>query len=250
MACHVRLAIALDSVGRHDRAIAEWRESVRLTPIVWSVRIGLADALLAHGDASEAAAQCREVLSQQPGEIEAIVDSGCGLGRRRQCRGSTSPIEAGFGARSAQRPSPLLAGRSLAGPRAVTKCRRASQRGDSPGARRCVDVVANRLDSGDKSRSLNSRWTAGDRVGQECDRAFHRPRAGAFDALAAALAETGEFSAAVDAAEHASTIALLRNDDALVDALGQRTRLYRQGMPYRQPASPVPAGHAPPETAE
>ena len=58
----------------------------------------------------------------------------------------------------------------------------------------------------------------------------------AFDALAAALAETEEFSAAVDAAEQASTIALTRGDAALADAIEQRTRLYRQGLPYRQPA--------------
>ena len=72
----------------------------------------------------------------------------------------------------------------------------------------------------------------------------------AFDALAAALAETEKFSAAVDAAEQASTIALARNDEALADAIEQRTRLYRQGLPYRQPASPLPAGHAPPQTTE
>ena len=69
----------------------------------------------------------------------------------------------------------------------------------------------------------------------------------AFDALAAALAETEQFSAAVDAAEQASTMALARNDAALADAIGQRTRLYRQGLPYRQPAAAVPAESLPPD---
>ena len=59
----------------------------------------------------------------------------------------------------------------------------------------------------------------------------------AFDALAAALAETNEFSAAVDAASQASTLALLRNDSALADAIDSRTRLYREGLPYREPAA-------------
>jgi serine/threonine-protein kinase len=68
----------------------------------------------------------------------------------------------------------------------------------------------------------------------------------AFDALAAALAETEKFSAAVAAASHASALALARNDEALASAIDQRTRLYRQGLPYREPASPRPAGHAPP----
>ena len=68
----------------------------------------------------------------------------------------------------------------------------------------------------------------------------------AFDALAAALAETKDFSAAVDAAEQASTIALARDDAALADAIDQRTRLYRQGLPFRQPAVSVPAESLPP----
>ncbi len=68
----------------------------------------------------------------------------------------------------------------------------------------------------------------------------------AIDALAAALAESGEFSAAVETAEQASTIALTRNDEALADAIGQRARLYRQGSPYRQLAAPR-TGDARPE---
>ena len=64
--CHARLAIALAAAGQHDRAIAEWRETIRLAPSLWPARLGLADALLANGDAGEAAAQCREILKQEP----------------------------------------------------------------------------------------------------------------------------------------------------------------------------------------
>ena len=64
----------------------------------------------------------------------------------------------------------------------------------------------------------------------------------ALDVLAAALAETEEFSAAAELAQQASTMALLRGDEALADAIGQRARLYRQRLPYRQPAPPLPAG--------
>ena len=64
----------------------------------------------------------------------------------------------------------------------------------------------------------------------------------ALDALAAALAENEEFSAAVDAAEQASTLALIRGDSAMADAIAERTRLYRQHLPYREPASSEPAG--------
>ena len=72
----------------------------------------------------------------------------------------------------------------------------------------------------------------------------------AWDTLAAALAETGEFSAAVETAEQASTLALLRNDDALAGAIAQRTRLYRRGLAVSPAGVACPAGHAPPAAAE
>ena len=72
----------------------------------------------------------------------------------------------------------------------------------------------------------------------------------ALDALAAALAETENFPAAIDAAERASAIALARGDAALVEAIDQRTRLYRQGLPYRQPAASAPAKQSLPKATE
>ena len=57
----------------------------------------------------------------------------------------------------------------------------------------------------------------------------------ALDALAAALAETGQFAAAVDVAWQASISAIAQNQVGLSDALAERIRLYRQGRPFRQP---------------
>ncbi|HEY1786092.1 MAG TPA: tetratricopeptide repeat protein, partial [Pirellulales bacterium] len=62
----------------------------------------------------------------------------------------------------------------------------------------------------------------------------------AFDALAAALAETQRFPAAVEAAERASALALDRDDGVLARAIEQRTRLYRRELPYRQAPSSLP----------
>ena len=59
----------------------------------------------------------------------------------------------------------------------------------------------------------------------------------AFNALAAGLAETGDFEAAIKAAQQAALVAMFRNDAALAEAIGARTRLYRQRLPYRQPAA-------------
>ena len=72
----------------------------------------------------------------------------------------------------------------------------------------------------------------------------------AFDALAAALAETGKFAAAVDVADRASAMALAKNDDALVDAIEQRASLYRRGLPYRQGATAEPVDRKPAKSPE
>jgi tetratricopeptide (TPR) repeat protein len=72
----------------------------------------------------------------------------------------------------------------------------------------------------------------------------------AFDALAAALAETEHFTAAVDAATKALALARAAGDDALVAAINARKDLYRQGLPYRQEAPSLPAEPAAPKEAE
>ena len=64
---------------------------------------------------------------------------------------------------------------------------------------------------------------------------------GALDALAAALAETQDFSAALEAAERAQVMALAQGDDRLAAAIEQRMALYRQGLPYRNEAAAEPA---------
>ena len=81
------------AAGRHDRAIVEWRETIRLAPTSWSARIGLADALLADGDAGEAATQCREVLKQKPGAVEAIVILGAALAAEGQAEEAIPQLE-------------------------------------------------------------------------------------------------------------------------------------------------------------
>ena len=110
--------------------------------------------------------------------------------------------------------------------------------------------MADGLDSGNQpDPSMRDGKRAVELAGRAIERS-HGQEVRAFDSLAAALAEIKNFSAAVDAAEQASTIALARDDAALADAIEQRTRLYRQGLPCRQPASAVSAESRPPDSVE
>jgi Flp pilus assembly protein TadD len=54
------------------------------------------------------------------------------------------------------------------------------------------------------------------------------------DTLAAAYAEAGRFSEAVDTVELAVSLASARGDAALADIIRQRIMLYRIGKPYRE----------------
>jgi Tetratricopeptide repeat len=78
--------------------------------------------------------------------------------------------------------------------------------------------------------------------------ASREPRA--FDALAAAQAESGQFPAAVTTAERAANMARAAGDGPLAAAIEQRTKLYRQGACYRESPAAGSSDPAPPAAAE
>ncbi len=242
---HAQLATALARAGQLDRAIDESREAIRLSPSYASAHLGLANALYARGDASQAAAECREVLREEPDSIEALVVLGAALVAEGKGDEAISPLERALQLDPHNAPAHASLGLALH---------------DQGQSRSALDHLneAMRLWPSSVPMLWQTAWIlatspdASVRDGKEAMRLAARAvqlSAGqdvrALDSLAAALAETGQFAAAVDAAGQASTLALLHSDNALADAIEQRTRLYRQGQPYRQPTPSLPAGHAP-----
>jgi Flp pilus assembly protein TadD len=59
------------------------------------------------------------------------------------------------------------------------------------------------------------------------------------DTLAAAYAEAGRFSEAVETLKRAVSLAAARGDTALADAIRPRIKLYRAATPYREMQSQV-----------
>ncbi len=231
-----RSALAFASAGQHDQAIAQWRETVRLAPAYWSARVGLAQALLAGGEAGEAIDECRQVLEQEPAAIEAIAILGAALAAEGQVEEGlpylnraveldpgnvTGHFHLGLALQDRGRPQIAIAHLN-----AAIRLR--------PDDTQMLWPVAWLL-----ATSPNASVRDGARAIDLATRAIQlsggkEPRA--FDALAAGLAETADFTAAVATAEQASTIALTHGDAALADAIRQRAELYRQGLPYRQSA--------------
>jgi tetratricopeptide (TPR) repeat protein len=60
------------------------------------------------------------------------------------------------------------------------------------------------------------------------------------DTLAAAYAESRRFPEAVDTAQTAIKLATLQNNAARAESVKARLRLYKLGVPYRQPATAAP----------
>jgi tetratricopeptide (TPR) repeat protein len=247
---HTRLAIAFAGAGKVDQAADEFREALRLDPAALPARVDLSNALLAQGKTSEAVAECRDVLEKDPRQVRAIVVLASALAAQGQTDEAISSLERASELEPSNAATHFRLGRAL------------YDRGQSPSAVAHLNEAI-QLQPDDAAMLWQTAWILatspdasvrhGTRAVELATRAIQlsggqEPRA--IDALAAALAETNKFSAAIEAAEHASAIALARSDDALADAIDQRTRLYRQGLPYREPASPRPAKHAPPAAPE
>ena len=244
---HARWAVALARAGQLDRAIAEFREAVRLNPAFSGARVDFANTLLARGEASEAAAQCREVLEVDPQAVQAMIILGAALAAEGDAEEALSQFERAVTLEPSNAQAHFRLGlaqndRGQTG-RALAQLTEAIRLrpDDVPILWQTAWLLATSPDSSvrDGARAVQLATRAVQLSGGR--------EARAFDALAAALAETEEFSAAVEAAEQASAIALIRNDDALASAIQQRTRLYRLGQPYREPAQPQSAQPLPTE---
>jgi tetratricopeptide (TPR) repeat protein len=240
---HGRLADVLDRAGQHERAIVHWREAIRLAPMHAAPRLGLANTLLAEGKGSEAAAECRDLLKLVPNSAEAIITLGLSLateGRNADAvlefeqatkldpRNARAHFVLGLALYDLGRPlgaiEHLHEAMRLQPDNALGFWRTAWILATSPDP--AVRNGAHAVELANRSIELSG--------GQD-------PHA--FDALAAALAEIKNFPAAIQAADQASALALSRGDKALVDAIGERGRLYRQDLPYREP--PSTRAHAP-----
>jgi len=247
---HARLAVALNQHEQFKRAVAEFREILRLDPDFPQARLGLADALLASGEAAEAADQCREVLDREPDSAGALVTLGTALTDQGHADEAIPHFEQALKLQPQYARAHFRLGLALyelgRSPSAVDHLNKAILlRPDH------VEMLWHTAwilaTCPDSSLRNGARGVA---LARRAIELSDGKEVRAYDALAAALAEIGKFSAAVEASERASKLARGRHDDALVSAIEQRTRLYRQGLPYREPESPLPAEHAPPAAAE
>ncbi|HTU25613.1 MAG TPA: tetratricopeptide repeat protein, partial [Pirellulales bacterium] len=240
-----RLARALDAAGRHAEAADQWREAIRLIPtgparslteaipdLVAAARKSLAAALLSAGRADEAIVECQTILQTRPGQADVLEL----LGEALLARGDVEAAIPRFEEVLVSEPVNVEVHMRLAAA--------LSERGRAAEALAHLDAairleaqpVAMQQAAWLRATSVEPAVRDGVLAVELAKRSIeYRPSdPRGFDALGAALAETGDFVAALDAASRARDLAQSAGESKLAAAIGARIESYRRGEAIRE----------------
>jgi tetratricopeptide (TPR) repeat protein len=203
------LGNALGYSGQIDDAIAQFEESLRINPGNANAHNNLALALVSCGRLDDAITHYRQALKIDPQMMEAHLN----LGNACHRQGNLSAAIQHWCEAIRLRPKAISI--SILNQTAWILAT-------------CADAAGR---NGAKAVELAERAA----------RLTARRDAAVLDTLAAAYAETGRFSAAVETAQQALELASAQSNRPLAEHLRQRIDLYRNAKPYRVPI-PIPPG--------
>lgn len=230
----------LASRKRWKEAIAAYESALRIQPAYREVPPALAYAqkMLRDSESSdESVEQYRAILQQRPDDVDALIKLGAAQIRRDHPAEAIGPLE------QAVRLAPMRddgiqalaeayrrTGRYAD---AIASLRAAEQHGNNPvllTALAWLLATAPQDDLRDGARALELLRRAQNLTPQ--------PVPQILDALAAALAETGDFTAATHTARQAADLAQHQGKPVLADQIRGRLQVYEQGRPFREPRQP------------
>jgi len=198
---HVNLGNILMQKGKADEAIAQFQKALQINPDHAQAHNNLGNALLQKGKVDEAIAHLQKALQINPGYAKAHNN----LGNALLQRGRVEEAIAHFQQAVQIEPAEPAAQNNLAW--LLATCPQASLRNGS----KAVELArqANALTGGENPVILHT--------------------------LAAALAEAGQFSEAVETAQHALRLAGAQSNTALAGQLQLEMKLFQAGMPFHTP---------------
>jgi Tfp pilus assembly protein PilF len=199
---HNNLGTAFHQEGRMDEAITEYQAALEIRPNFAEARDNLGVALLKRGEVDEAIAQFQQALEINPSYSTAQNN----LGNAFLQQGNMSQAIAHFWQALQIKPAQPAIQNNLAW--LLATCPDSSLRDGA----KAVELArqANALTGGKNPTVLHT--------------------------LAAALAESGRFSEAVDTAQQALRLAAEQSHTELVEHLQSELQLYQAGSPYHLPA--------------
>ena len=195
------LATALLQKGDIDGAIRSYLSGLALSPDQAAARLNLANALLRKGRADEAISHYEKALELQPDNADAHTN----LGNALLQKGRLEDALAEYRRALVLMPENFAAQSNLAWLLATSA---------DPALRNGPEAV---------------------RLAERASHVARGNRALILRILAAAYAETGDFTQATDTARHALEVAGSDNNAALVAALEKEIALYQSGSPYHRP---------------
>jgi len=230
---HGNLSILLLQQGRVDEAVTEAREAVRLEPDITEVHADLGNALLVQGRVEEAIVEFREAVRISPDLAEAYYNLGNALFQNEQ------PNEAIAQLREAIRLNPEFANAYYnlgvvhyqmgEVPKAIVNIEKALQLEPANLAAQAklawILAAAPQTAFRDGDRAVKLATQACESTG-EVDPLLLRT-------LAAAYAQDGQFSDAVQTANKAIQLAGAQSNEIVANALRREIKLYEAGQAYR-----------------
>jgi protein O-mannosyl-transferase len=196
---HGNLAAALVRDGRVDEAIPHWQESLKIRPDNAEIQNYLAAALLQKGEVKEAAAHWEKSLELQPNNADTINNLGIAISQEGRINEAIALWEKAL----ALQPNNVNALSNLAWVLATS-----AETSIRDGAK-AVEFA---------KRLLQLSGGANPRI---------------FRTLAAAYAESGRFSEAIDTAQRGWELATAQGNSALANELERNVTLYRSNSPLR-----------------
>ena len=198
--------------GQVDKAIAHFQKALQIQPAYPNALSNLGIALFYQGKEADAVAYFRQALKIQPDFLEAHINLGKALLQEGQERDAVSHY------RSALKIQP-----------------------DDPGI---LSDLAWVLATWPEKSARNGDEAI--KLAQQADRLTGGQDPITLHALAAAYAESGNFTEAVSTARRALDLAKTQANRALADALRSEIKLYQAGSPFREALPPPPVN---PETS-
>ena len=235
---HRDLGIACQRLGRLGEATARYAKAIALRPGDWPTRERLAYVLLLRRKWAECIQQYEQVLALEPNRAEAHNNVAVALTKLDRTREAILH----FAAAVKLEPNALrhynLATQLVRHGQdreAVVHYQRA--RALRPAWPEVLGELAWVLATADDPKIRNGAEAV--RLARQACQFTHNRRADMVDALAAALAEVGQFEAAAAAAEQARTLALAAGQRQMADRIAKRITLYQSNQPCRRGAREI-----------
>jgi len=265
---HTNLGIVLLQKAQIDDGITHYRAALQMQPDSWDAEYNLGTALLGQGKVDEAIFHCERAVAMEPNDPDAQVSLGNALLEKKRIDEAIVHYQKAM----AIWPDHFLARYSLGRAflekgeldTAVEHCRAALL--IRPDDADCHTVLAAALDEkGETAEAIrhyekalqispqsipaltNLAWLLATspneslrngrravEIAKQADQLSGGTNMVVLRTLAAAYAENGQFTKAIESARTAVQLARMNDDDSLATELEQQIALYRLDMPYRE----------------